>query len=132
MIDTEDLIYDAVSEALRAKFETIFITGVELTDTPPQFPAVSIVKSNSGTNSRYSTFAKVDNVATEQYKYEACSNLESQKEAKQQTKEIIAVIDGVMSDKFYIRTFDQQIPNADSKITRRVARYKNDNVTQEE
>lgn len=132
MIDTEEQIYNAVSEALRAKFEIIFITGVELVDTPPKFPAVSIMKSSSETNSRYSTFSKVDNVAKEQYKFEICSNLENQKEAKQQTKDIIAVIDGVMSDKFYIRTFDQPIPNADSKITRRVARYKNDNVTQEE
>ena len=132
MIDTEEQIYNAVSEALRAKFEIIFITGVELVDTPPKFPAVSITKSNSETNSRYSTFEKVDNVAIEQYKFEVCSNLESQKEAKQQTKDIIAIIDGVMSEKFYIRTFDQPIPNADSKITRRVARYKNDNVTQEE
>ena len=127
MIDNEDLIYEKVSTALRERFETIFITGVELVDTPPQFPAVSILKTNSTVNSRYSTFEKVDNVASEQYKYEACSNLESEKEAKKQTKEIIAVIDGVMSDLFYIRTFDQPITSADSKITRRVARYKNDN-----
>lgn len=128
MIDNEDLIYESVSTALREGFETIFITGVELTDTPPQFPAVSILKTNSTVNGKYSTFEKVDNVASEQYKFEVCSNLESEKEAKQQTKDILAVIDGVMSDLFYIRTFNQPISSVDSKITRRIARYKNDYI----
>lgn len=128
MIDNEDLIYEKVSTALREKFETIFITGIELVDTPPQFPAVSIVQTNSAVNAKYSTFEKVDNVASEQYKFEACSNLESQKEAKKQTQEIITIIDGVMSELFYIRTFNQPIASADSKITRRVARYKNDSI----
>lgn len=125
MIDYENIIYEAVSNALRDKFvDGIFITGVELTDTPPQFPAVSIQQINSEVNKRYSTFESVENVASEEYKFEACSNLESQKEAKKQTKEIIAVIDGVMSDLFYIRSFCQPIPSVDAKTTRRVARYK--------
>lgn len=128
MIDNEQLVYDEVSTALRTAFDGIHIVGVEITDTPPQFPAVSITQSDSSVNGRYSTFEKVDNVAEEEYKFEVCSNLESPKEAKEQTKNIIAVIDGVMSDLFYIRSFCQPIPNADSKITRRVARYKKTDV----
>lgn len=128
MIDHEQLIYDEVSTALRTAFDDIHIVGVEITDTPPQFPAVSIVQLNSSVNGRYSTFEKVDNVAEEEYKFDVCSNLESQREAKQQTKEIIAVIDGVMSDLFYIRSFCQPVPNADSKFTRLVARYKKTDV----
>lgn len=128
MIDYEDVIYDAVSTALRRSFDGIFITGVEITDAPPQFPAVSIIQLDSTVNGRYSTFEKVDNVAAEEYKFDIYSNLESQKDAKQQTKEIVAVIDGVMSDFFYIRSFCQPIPGVDSKNTRRVARYKNNNV----
>ncbi len=128
MTDYEDIIYDAVSTALRSVFDGIFITGVEITDTPPQFPAVSIIQLNSTVNDKYSTFEKVDNVAAEEYKFDIYSNLESQKDAKQQTKDIIAAIDGVMSDLFYIRTFCQPIPGVDSKNTRRVARYKNTNI----
>lgn len=129
MIDNEDVVYDAVSAALRNAFDGIFITGVEITDTPPQFPAVSAIKKNSGVNKRYSTFEYVENVAFEEYEFGIYSNLESQKEAKQQTKNILAVINGVMCDLFYIRSFCQPIPNADSKITRLVARYnKNDIV----
>ena len=132
MIDNESIVFERVSAALRAKFKGIFITGVEITDAPPQFPAVSIVQTNSEVNKKYSTFDSVENVASEEFKFEACSNLESQKEAKAQTKEIIAVINGVMCDLYYIRSFCQPIPNADRKYTRHVARYNKNNVTQEE
>ena len=128
MIDNEQLVYDKVSAALRAKFDIIFIIGVEITDTPPQFPATSIIQSNSSVNGRYSTFEKVDNVAEEEYKFDVYSNLESQKDAKQQTKDILAVIDGVMCELFYIRSFCQPIPTADKKSTRLVARYKKTDV----
>lgn len=129
MIDNENLVYDEVSKALRSEFSTIFISGVELVDTPPQFPAVSIVQTNTEVNQKYSTFDKVDNVASETYKFDVYSNLEVLKEAKQQTKDIVAVIDTIMSGLHYPRTFCQPIPNADAKITRRVARYTKTNVT---
>ena len=131
MIDNEPLVYDEVSAALRARFEGIFITGAELTDVPPQFPAVYIIQKTSEVNQKYSTFDKVDNVASETYEFGIYSNLEGQKDAKEQTREILAVIDGVMSGLFYPRTFNQPIPTADSKYTRRVARYKKTNVTME-
>ena len=130
MIDNEQLVYDEASSALRLAFNDIHIVGVEITDTPPRFPAVSIVQMNSSVNKRYSTFEKVDNVAEEEYKFDVYSNLESQKDAQAQVKAIIAVIDGVMSDLFYIRSFCQPIPSADKKNTRRVARYKKTDVTQ--
>ena len=128
MIDNEDIVYEKVSTSLRAAFDGIFIIGTELTDAPSQFPAVYIIKKNSGVNEKYSTFDYVENVASEEYEYGAYSNLESSKDAKKQVKNIIAVIDGVMSDLFYIRTFCQPIPNADRKYTRHVARYKKTNV----
>ena len=129
MIDNEDIVYDAVSTALRSAFNGIFITGVEITDTPPQFPAVSVVQKNSGANERYSTFENVENVASELYEFGIHSNLESQSEAKKQTKDILAVINGVMCDSlFYIRSFCQPIPSADSKISRLIARYKKTNI----
>ena len=120
-----------MSEALRARFDTIFITGVELTSTPPKFPAVSIVLMDTTVNERGITFDKVDNVFAEAYTFNAFSNLESQKEAKDQVKEITDIIDEVMSDLYYIRSFCGPVANADPTITRRVARYKNNNVTME-
>ena len=132
MIDCEEIVFERVSNALRAKFDNIFITGVELTDVPPQFPATSIVQTDSGVNKKYSTFDSVDNVDSEEYKFDVYSNLEEQKSAKQQTKGIIAVIDGVMSDLYFIRVFCQPVPSADSKYTRHIARYTKTNITQED
>ena len=129
MIDNEQLVYDEVSTALRTVFDSIFVVGVEITDAPPQFPAVSIVKKNSGVNTKYSTFENIENVASEEYEFGIYSNLESEKEAKQQTKDILAIINGVMCDDlFYIRTFCQPIPNADTKYTRNIARYRKTDV----
>lgn len=132
MIDNESVVYDKVSTALRTAFEGIFITGTEIVDTPPQFPAVYIVQKTSEVNKRYSTFDSVENVASEEYEFGAYSNLEDAKDAKDQTKEIVAVIDGVMSDLFYIRSFCQPIPSADAKLSRHVARYTKTNLTQED
>lgn len=128
MIDNEQLVYDEVSKALRSAFDDIYIIGVEITDAPPHPKAVSIIQLNSSVNGRYSTFEKVDNVAEEEYKFDIYSNKEDQRDAKQETKEMLAVIDGVMSDLFYIRSFCKPIPNVDNKFTRRVARYKKNDV----
>ena len=128
MISNEQFVYDKVSTALRTAFDGIFIIGAEITDAPPQFPAVSIIRKNSEVNKRASTFDYVENAAIEEYEYSAFSNLEDSFEAKEQVEEIIAVIDGVMCDLFYPRTFCQPIPNADRKYTRYVARYKKDDV----
>ena len=129
MIDNEQLVYDEVAKAVREKFDGIFIIGTEITDVPPRFPALYIIKKNSSVNERGSTFDYVENVATEEYEFGAYSNLESQKDAKTQCKEIIAVIDGVMCDLTYIRSFCQPIPCADTKYSRHVARYRNNNIT---
>lgn len=131
MIDNELLVYDKVSEALRAAFNPVFITGTEMTDVPPQFPAVYIILKTSEVNTRHSTFDNVENVASETYEFGIYSNLEGERDAKEQTRAVLAVIDDVMSGLFYPRTFNQLIPTADSKYTRRVARYKKTNVTME-
>lgn len=99
---------------------------------PPRFPAVSIVLMDSTVNERGSTFDKVDNVFTEAYTFNAFSNLENLKEAKDQVKAITDIIDEVMSGQFYVRSFCGPVANADPTITRRVARYTKNNVTMEE
>ena len=131
MIDNESLIFEKVSSALRDNFEVIFITGVELVDSPPQLPAVSIVQTNSEVNLRGSTFERVDNVAIETYTFNIFSNLENLRDSKEQIRLIASVIDEVMSGLFYPRVLSQPIANADAKISRRVVRYKKSDVTME-
>ena len=126
MIDKESEIFSAVAKALRLKYKTVYVIGTEITSTPPKFPAVSFVQSNSAVRTQYSTFSSLENVAREDYKAEVFSNLTEGKEA--QTKEITKVISDVMREFGYERTFCQPIANGDPTIARRVSRYVKNNV----
>ena len=126
MIDKEAEIFKAVSTALRGKIKGIYVIGAEMSPTPPKFPAVSFVQTNNSVKSEHSTFDSLENVVTEDYKAEVCSNLEKGKEA--QTKEITSIISDVMSELGYERTFCEVVPNVDSTINRRMSRYRKNNV----
>jgi hypothetical protein len=65
-------------------------------------------------------------VVSEDYKAEVYSNLSKGKEA--QTKEITAVISDVMSNLGYERTFCEIVPNTDPTISRRMSRYRKNNI----
>ena len=132
MITHEGIIFDIISTEVRENVPNAYVIGVELTDTPSQFPAVSITLTNNETNKRYSTFESVENCVSEEYKVEICSNLVEPREAKEQTYEMLEIIDSIMYGLHFPRTFCQTIPSADRKITRLVARYKRDNLTQED
>ncbi len=126
MIDKETGIFNAVAKELRTKIKGIFVSGAEMSPTPPKFPAVSFVQTNNATKTEYTTFDSLENVVQEDYKAEVFSNLEQGKEA--QTKEITAVISDVMASLGYERTFCEMVPNTDSTISRRLSRYRKNNV----
>ena len=126
MIDKETEIFEAVATALRAKVKGIYVIGAEMSDSPPKFPAVSLVQTNNTSKTEFSTFDSLENVATEDYKAEVFSNLEKGKEA--QTKEITRIISDVMTSLGYMRTFCEIVPNTDSTINRRMSRYRKNNV----
>lgn len=126
MIDKEIEIFNTVAKALREKFKGIYVIGAEMTSTPPKFPAVSLVQTNNALQAGYSTFTSLENVVSEDYKAEVCSNLEKGKEV--QTKEITAVISDVMCELGYERTFCEVIPNTDITVNRRMSRFRKNNV----
>ena len=126
MIDKETEMFKAVSNALRTKFDGIYVIGAEMSDVPPRFPAVSFVQTNNTVKTEYATFLSLENVVGEDYKAEVFSNLSKGKEA--QTKEIINAISDIMSSFGYERTFCEMVPNNDSTINRRVSRYRKNNV----
>lgn len=125
MIDKENEIFYAVANALHDKYD-IYVIGAEMTPTPPKFPAVSFVQTNNAVKTEHATFGSLENVVQEDYKAEVYSNLEKGKEA--QTKEITGVISDVMCALGYERTFCEMVPNADSTISRRMSRYRKNNV----
>ena len=126
MIDRESEIFETVSSRLREKYPTIYVVGTELTDTPPRFPAVSLVQTNNAIKTEHSTFDSLENVVREDYKAEVFSNLETGKE--KETKEITGDISDIFAEEGYERTFCEPIPNGDSSISRRVSRYIKNNV----
>ena len=126
MIDKEKEVFEAVAKALRQKYKSIFVSGAEISDTPPKFPAVSLVQTNNAVKAQYSTFSSLENVVGEDYKAEVYSNLSKGKEAE--TKEITKDISDVMASLGYERTFCEPIPNGDSSINRRIARFRKNNV----
>jgi hypothetical protein len=125
VIDKETQLFNAISKALHYKYD-IFICGAEIVATPPKFPAVSFVQTNNALKTEYSTFNSLENVVQEDYKAEVYSNLETGKEA--QAKEISMLISDVMRDLGYERTFCEMVPNTDSTITRRLIRFRKNNV----
>ena len=126
MIDKEKEIFEAVATALRKAFKSIYVIGAEMSSSPPKFPAVSLVQTNNAIKTEHSTFGSLENVASEDYKAEVYSNLETGKEAE--TKAITSVISDVLSDLGYVRTFCEIVPNTDSTISRRMSRYRKNNV----
>lgn len=126
MIDKENEIFKAVSTALKMRIKGIYIIGTEMSSAPPRFPAVSFVQTNNSIKTEHSTFDSLENVVTEDYKAEVCSNLEKGKEA--QTKLITSIISDVMSEFGYYRTFCEVVPNLDATINRRISRYRKNNV----
>ena len=128
MIDHENEIFEKVSTALRENFPDIYVIGREISDTPPSFPAVSITQSANEVNSKYSTFRQIEHAANEVYKFEIASNLEVGRE--KQCKEILQVIDSVMSEMFYYtRRKPQSVPAIDPTVARLIARYENNSST---
>ena len=126
MIDKEKEVFEVVAAGLRSKYKSIYIIGTEMTDAPPKFPAVSLIQTNNATKTEYSTFDSLENVVSEDYKAEVYSNLSKGKEAE--TKEIIKDISDLMASLGYGRTFCEMVPNADSTIGRRMARFRKQNV----
>lgn len=126
MIDKEKEVFETVATGLRNKYKSIYIIGTEMSDAPPKFPAVSLIQTNNAIKTEHSTFDSLENVVTEDYKAEVYSNLSKGKEAE--TKEIIKDISDAMASLGYERTFCEMVPNVDSTIARRMARFRKQNV----
>ena len=126
MIDKETEMFKAVADALRIKFDGIYVIGAEMSDAPPKFPAVSFVQTNNMVKTEYATFLSLENVVGEDYKAEIFSNLTKGKET--QTKEITKVISDIMSNFGYERIFCEIVPNTDATINRRMVRFRKNNV----
>ncbi len=121
MIDVEAAVFNRVAE----KFDIAYPNGTRVSepiDAPASFPCMSLVEADNATYTGSLDSAMTEHDAWLMYELNVYSNLASG--AKQQCKEIIALVDDELLSMGFTRTFCHQTKNADTKIYRMTARYR--------
>lgn len=122
MIDVESRVFQQCADVFRAAYPNGYIAG-EYVSQPPKFPAVALVEMDNSVDERAMDNGRIENAVNVMYQVDVYSNKNTGKKA--QTKAIIALIDGVMADHRFIRTFCNPIQNFDdATIYRMTARYR--------
>lgn len=122
MIDNEAKVFQKCADAFRAEYPSGYIAP-EYVPKPPKFPAVSIVEMDNSVDERAMDNGSIENAVNVMYQVDVYSNLNKGKKA--QTKAIIALIDEVLAQYRFIRTFCNPVQNMnDATIYRMTARYR--------
>lgn len=122
MIDIENQLFNVLAAALRAEFQSIYVTG-EYVRSPASFPAVSIEEKNNTVwrNGRDST--TIENFAEVMYEVNIYSNKTTGK--KSECKAIASKLDETFAGLGFTRVLLNPIPNqSDATIYRIVGRYR--------
>ena len=122
MIDIESSIFHRVATRVREVFPDIFMTG-EYVNSPPSFPAASLVEMDNSTRIETIDSGSNENHANVMYEVNVYSNKTAGK--KSECKAIIALIDEEMLAMGFSRSTLTPVPNEyDSTIYRMVGRYR--------
>lgn len=122
MIDVESKVFQACADAFRATYPNGYITP-EYVPQPPKFPAASVVEMDNNVDERATDNGNIENAVNVMYQVDVYSNKNTGKKA--QAKEIIALIDGVLAQYRFVRTYCNPVQNfADATIYRMTARYR--------
>lgn len=120
MIDVENIIFTRLARALRTQFSGISVYG-EFVEAPASFPCVTIVEADNKVYERTRDLSGVEHHAQVMYEINVYSNKANGK--KSEAKSISNMIDGMMTDMLFTRTFRGQTPNIDRTIYRITLRY---------
>ena len=120
MIDVENIIFTNLAQALRAAYNGISVYG-EFVEVPASFPCVTIVEADNKVYKQTRDLSGVEHYAQVMYEINVYSNKANGK--KSEAKEISNMIDGMMTDMLFTRTFRGQTPNIDRTIYRITMRY---------
>ena len=122
MINVENEIFSIVANAVRAVYPDIYISG-EYVQSPPTFPAVSLVEMDNTAYVRTQSSDSVENHAELMYEVDVYSNKSSGK--KSECKAIATLIDNEMAALGFSRSMLQPIPNMDDATIYRIkGRYR--------
>ena len=122
MIDHESEIFQACADAFRAEYPNGFISP-EYVAKPPKMPAVMVSEMDNTVDERALDNGAIENAVNVMYQIDVYSNLS--KGRKAQAKAIIALLDGVMAGRRFVRTYNAPTPNLyDATVYRITARYR--------
>jgi hypothetical protein len=122
VIDVESKVFQKCADAFRAAYPNGYIAP-EYVSQPPKFPAVSVVEMDNNVDERAMDNGNVENAVNVMYQVDVYSNKTTGKKA--QAKAIVALIDEVLAQYRFIRTFCNPIQNMnDATIYRMTARYR--------
>ncbi len=120
MIDVENIIFTALATALRTQYSGISVYG-EYVEVPASFPCVTIVEADNKVYERTRDLNGVEHHAQVMYEINIYTNDSQGKKSK--AKAISNLIDSLMSEMLFTRTFRGQTPNIDRSIYRITMRY---------
>lgn len=120
MIDIENIVFTKLAQALRAAYNGISVYG-EFVEVPASFPCVTIVEADNAVYERTRDLSGVEHHAQVMYEINIYTNDSQGKKSK--AKSISNMIDGMMTDMLFTRTFRGQTPNIDRSIYRITMRY---------
>lgn len=121
MIDIENEVFDKIATALRSKFGEDFTVYGETVLAPSEFPCACIEETDNFSHMRTRDSGSNENHAEIVYEVNVYSNKRTAKKAE--CKEILSVINGVLSGLGFTRNTKNPIPLDDATKYRLFARY---------
>ena len=120
MVDVENLVIDSVNSALRESSFRVKVTSTQ-EPTPSVFPTVSVYEANNTSYRKTHDGEPHEHHVEVVYAVDVYSNKKSG--AKQEAKDIFAIVDNVLQSFKFTRTAKVPDSNADKSIYRITARY---------
>lgn len=119
MIDIENKVYTEVRNALKSFNSSVSVSGTH-TDTPSQFPHVSVEETDSSSVASAISTTDREYAANLTYTVNIYTNT---KTAKADAKALAAVINDTFSAMGFNRSMKQELPNIDRTIYRMILRF---------
>lgn len=121
MIDVENLVIDTIQKAILASEHSNTLVSSTYTDSPSQFPCVSVIEMDNYTYRRTQDNDLMEHHTNLMYEVNVYSNKASN--SKAEAKAIMEIVDTAFQNIKFTRTFKQPIRNRDKSVYRIVARY---------
>ncbi len=120
MIDIENTIFNIIKDALIQKYPNIVVLG-EYVRKVPKFPCVFIIELNNSVIKSYQDDKGVERYANVSYQVDVFTSGQGK---KQQSKNIMNVINEEMANLLFTRDFLQYLTNLENdQLCRLTARY---------